>query len=98
MYYRHIRMENEIPKYFGLIQKISYFMGYRKYLNDITGQFSTYFHHAIDYFTASGTFSRRKVRYELLLSFLTQNWTHEGQMKIVQKMDLLWALKGEYLS
>ena len=32
MYYRHIRMENEIPKYFGLIQKISYFMGYRKYL------------------------------------------------------------------
>ena len=32
MYYRHIRMENEIPKYFGLIQKISYFIGYRKYL------------------------------------------------------------------
>ena len=32
MYYRHIRMENEIPKYFGLIQRISYFMGYRKYL------------------------------------------------------------------
>ena len=32
MYYRHIRMKNEIPKYFGLIQKISYFMGYRKYL------------------------------------------------------------------
>ena len=33
------------------------------YFYDITGQFSTYFHHAIDYFTASGTFSRRKVQY-----------------------------------
>ena len=37
-------------------------MGYLEiaYFYDITGQFSTNFHHAIDYLTASGTLPRKK--------------------------------------
>ena len=64
MYYRRIRMENEIRNFLGSFKKF-HILWYieNAFSYDITGQFSTYFHHAIDYLTASGTFSRRKVQY-----------------------------------
>ena len=42
-----------------------FLMGYLEnaYFYDIIGQFSTNFHHAIDYFTASGTLPRKKLQY-----------------------------------
>ena len=63
MYYPHIRMEKEIPKHFGVIQKKFIFFRIAKYLFlTITGQFSNDFHHAIEYFIASETYLRRNVQ------------------------------------